>query len=132
MIGVIIAGHGRLAKYLMEIAEKIVGEIPEVSPICVDEEDTHVEIKEKVRKAIRELKSEEIIALTDVFGGSATNICASLAGERDIRVITGVNLPMLLELYNCRNIEDIDELTMRLVRAGKNSIREACALMKKK
>lgn len=131
MIKLIIAGHGELSKLLLETAENITGEIPDCEAICFYPGEGRRELRHKIGAALEGFgHREKILFLTDVFGGSASNIGYSFANEYNIKIVTGVNLPMLLTLASNRGLDDMDELASKLIQAGKNSILIADNLLK--
>jgi mannose PTS system EIIA component len=101
MIGVVVASHGKLAEELLHTAETVVGPLPEVRPVNVVASDP--EVRHKIEEAIRAVDAGEgVLLLTDLLGGSPTQLCLSFLNERKVEVVTGVNLPMLVKLSTCR------------------------------
>jgi PTS system mannose-specific IIA component len=123
MIKIIIAGHGELPGRLLETVESITGVITDCRAISINPGEGRRELRHKIGTALEKFgRDEKFLFLTDVFGGSASNIGFSFTNDYKIRIITGVNLPMLLELANYREIDDLDELAFKLMRVGRDSI----------
>ena len=101
MVGVVVATHGRLAEELLRTAEQVVGPLPRVKAVGVVAEQPDSE--GLVSRAIDEMEQGQgVLVLTDLFGGSPTNLCLGCLSSRHVEVITGVNLPMLLKLSSMR------------------------------
>lgn len=133
MIKVIIAGHGELPRYLLETAENITGKIPECSAISIHAGEGRRELRHEMGMILEKFgRNEKFLFLTDVFGGSASNIGYSFVNEYNLKIVTGVNLPMLLKLASYRQTDNLDELTDKLLHAGKDSILIADNLMKER
>lgn len=131
MVKVIIAGHGELPKKLLETVESITGRIPYCEAVCFHPGEGRREFRQKIGSVLEKFgRREKFLFLTDVFGGSASNIGYSFSNEYNIRIITGVNLPMLLKLASYRTIDDLDELASKLIQAGRSSILKADDLLK--
>ena len=126
MIGVVIAAHGRLSEELLRTAEAVVGRLDQVR--------SDPEVRHKVADAIRAVDGGEgVVLLTDLLGGSPTQLCLSFLNERKVEVVTGVNLPMVLKLVSLRSSgKPIAQLARELAEAGRNSIGHASELLRGK
>lgn len=132
MIGVIVAAHGDLASALLRSAESIVGPIPGVASVDVYDSDTRQTIEAKIEAALEKVGGEgKVLFLTDIFGGSASNLACGFRDRYDLRVLTGVNLPMLLEVATHRDEEDLGKLAQRVERTGKVAVFEAAGMLRK-
>lgn len=102
MVGVVVATHGKLAEELLRTAEQVVGPLARVKTVGVVASAPNV--RELVAHAIDEMEEGQgVLVLTDLFGGSPTNLCLECLGStRRVEVITGVNLPMLLKVGSMR------------------------------
>src|SRR5947208_13085230 len=99
MIGGVIVTHGQLANELVSAAEMIVGEIHHITPVSIGWHDDVDVNREEIERAIQRVDSGSgVLLLTDMFGGTPTNISASLLGEAAVEIVTGVNLPMVIKL----------------------------------
>lgn len=121
MIGIIVAGHGQFAKELLKTAQMIMGKQENIVAIALEPEDDPLLLKDVIYE---ECKNNElgdgVIVLVDLMGGSPGNAAAYVAME-GYPVITGVNLPMLLELIAMRNL-DIEEVVNHIIITTRESI----------
>ncbi|MCB1045246.1 MAG: PTS sugar transporter subunit IIA [Acidobacteria bacterium] len=98
MIGTLIVSHGNVAKAMIEATQHIIGRSDFVDFYCVGWEETIQEAESKVNQKIAELDmGDGVLLLTDMFGGTPTNVALSYSGDSKIEVITGVNLPMIMK-----------------------------------
>jgi len=135
MIGGLIVSHGRLAIELLNAAETIVGEIHGVTAVSLGWHDDMDTAASMVKNALERVKTPEgVLILTDMFGGTPTNIASTFLGQENVEVITGVNLPMLIKLSQAQGDASLDLPTVaRLVHeSGQNSIYRASELLAKK
>jgi|SRR5699024_10535056 len=117
--GVIISTHGLTSIELLKSAEMIVGNQTNVETVTFKEGEGIDDLKEKYNKAIQNLQSnDELIILADLWGGSPFNVAANL----NIEVVTGVNIPMLIELFMNRDHMEMDELIKTIMNTSKESI----------
>ena len=101
MVGIVVATHGKLAEELVRTAEGVVGPLARVKTVAVVASEENP--REVVARAIDEMdEGQGVLVLTDLFGGSPTNLCLQCLTARHFEVITGVNLPMLLKLGSSR------------------------------
>jgi len=130
MVGGLIVTHGRLAIELLNAAETIVGEIHHVAAVSLGWHDDVDTAASMVEKALERVQSPGgVLILTDMFGGTPTNIASTLLDEGRVEVVTGVNLPMLIKLAQVEGAQSLAEVA-RLVRdAGQKSIYIASDLL---
>jgi mannose PTS system EIIA component len=130
MIGGLVVTHGRLAIELLNAAEMIVGEIQGIAAVSLGWHDDVDTAATMVRNALERVKTPDgVLILTDMFGGTPTNIASTFLNEGKVEVVTGVNLPMLLKLADVAAIQPL-ETAARLVReSGQNSIYRAGDLL---
>jgi PTS system mannose-specific IIA component len=130
MVGVVVASHGRLAEELIRTAEAVIGPLPQVRPVAVVASDP--EMRHRVAEAIRSVDAGEgVLLLTDLLGGSPTQLCLSFLDERQVEVVSGVNLPMLLKLGTLRAAgKPIGQLAREVVEAGQKSIGHASQILR--
>src|SRR3954452_8828961 len=122
MIGVVVATHGNLAQELIRTAEAVVGKLAQVAPASVVA--SHPDVRHTIEEAIRNVdQGDGVLLLTDLLGGSPTNLCLSFLNERQVEVVTGVNLPMLLKISGLRaSGKPIAQIAHDLAEAGQRSI----------
>jgi len=124
LIEVIIITHGDLAKALKESAELIVGK-QHIQTFCLKHGDSVDELKENINQAVSLCLQEgnEVIALTDMFSGSPFNVTTANMNELGFIHITGINLPILIEILLMRQSAGIREISEAAVENGRNSIK---------
>ncbi|MEW5766621.1 MAG: PTS sugar transporter subunit IIA [bacterium] len=133
MIGIAIVTHGKLGVELIKTAEGIVGSLEKVKAVSSIPSDTLDEIMRKVCEAIEEVDTGEgVILLTDLFGGSSSTTCAALGNNRNLKVISGVNLPMLIDLAFHRNQHNLSEVAALAKKAGQRAIVDVCEVLAKR
>jgi mannose PTS system EIIA component len=122
MIGVVVATHGKLAEEMIRTAEAVVGPLEQVAAVSVvaTSPDMRGDLKEAIQRVDQ---GEGVLLLTDLLGGSPTNLCVSFLTERKVEVVTGINLPMLLKLSGMRaSGKPIAQIAHDLAEAGQRSI----------
>ena len=112
MVGIVLVGHCNLAEEFHKIIKTIVGDVNHICPVSFDPEEPPEESINRVSDAIRKVDTGEgVIVLTDMFGGTPSNMSLSFLDAGKVEVLTGVNLPMLIRLItlrdNGRNISDL-------------------------
>ncbi len=130
MIGVVVAAHGSLAQELVQTTGFIVGEQENVVALTVDPSRSVEEMKQAIKKAIKEVDTGDgILILTDMFGGTPANMSLSFLEEGKVEVITGVNLPMLIRLSQCRESMTLAEAAQSIVEYARKSINQATQIL---
>jgi len=122
MIGVVVATHGKLAEEMIRTAETVVGPLDQVAPVSIvaSAPDMRSDLKSAIQRVDQ---GEGVLLLTDLLGGTPTNLCVSFLMERKVEVVTGVNLPMLLKLSGLRGSgKGIAQIAHDLAEAGQRSI----------
>lgn len=123
MIGGVIVTHGQLANELVSAAEMIVGEIHHITAVSIGWHDDVDVAREEVERAIERVESGAgVLLLTDMFGGTPTNIAATFLGHASVEVVTGVNLPMVLKLATQSSDEQLADLARRVRDEGQQQI----------
>ena len=132
MLGIVLVAHNDLAESMKRVAEHVVGPLPDVKCISVFPEDD-IELKRKeIQKAIHKVMNEKgVVLLTDMFGGTPSNLAISLMEEGKIEVISGINLPMLVKLLRMRK-KNLMEAVQMAKESGKHYIMVASDLLEKK
>lgn len=133
MIGVLITTHGNLGKELIKAAELIRGSLKGVIHISVDQIKGVEDLKKEISRAIKKLdQGRGVLILTDLFGGTPSNISLSFIKEGKVEVITGVNLPMLLKLPDIREEMSLKEFAQYIKEYGIKNISLASEILSKK
>ena len=132
MIGVLVVTHCRLGDALLEAVEFILGEKPEaMAAISIDLNEDADKLRNKIADALKKLKSDEgTLILTDMFGGTPSNLSYSFLEEGRIEVVSGVNLPILIRAANARKNQSLLELATNIEAFGKKSISMASGILK--
>jgi mannose PTS system EIIA component len=130
VIGIVVITHGRVAEELVNAARAIVGEIPAIVAVSMGWSDDVDAAREQVERAIQEVGGGDTLLLTDMFGGTPTNLSLPFLSPR-VEIVTGVNLPMLIKLTGLR--EGTLAVVARAVRdQGKDSIYTASDILEAK
>ncbi|MCF8145976.1 MAG: PTS sugar transporter [Deltaproteobacteria bacterium] len=131
MIGLLIISHCDLGKELLNAAELIVGRLEAADSISITQTTESSEILEEISKKIRALnQGQGVLVLTDMFGGTPSNLSLSFLNDEKVEVLTGVNLPMVIAVSNDRDRLTLGELGEKAEQAGKRSITLARKLLK--
>lgn len=130
MIGLVLVTHAGLASALKNSAEMIVGTIEFCSTVEVAPDERADDIMARVIAAVEIVQADGAIILTDLFGGTPSNMAMSFLQEGRIEVVTGVNLPMLMEFCSHRERMAVAELACRLQQSGRDGIIVAGELLK--
>lgn len=127
MIGILVVTHGNVARELVNALEMIVGEQERVEALSIDWEVDVDEAKGHIGKAIALCGKKNVLVLTDMFGGTPTNLVLPFAGE-DVEVVTGVNLPMLIKACQIR-AKPLAEVARLVCAQGRESVQVAGDLL---
>ncbi|OPY05972.1 MAG: PTS system mannose-specific EIIAB component [Syntrophaceae bacterium PtaB.Bin038] len=134
MIGVLVVTHGNLGNELVKVAELIKGSLSATLCISVDTTKGLDELRKEITAAIRKVDSGAgVLILTDLFGGTPSNVSLAFLKEGKVEVVTGVNLPMLLKVPDVREKEnDLARFAAEIRDYGKKNIYLASEILKKK
>ncbi len=132
MIGIILVTHSQLGDALIEAAQFVLGHSPEaLSAVSVCLEDDPEAMRKKIAAAIKNVNQKNgILLLTDMFGGTPSNLSYSFLDEGSIEVLSGVNLPILIKSINARKKQTLPDLVHTLEKYGKRSISVASGILK--
>ncbi|HEX7777476.1 MAG TPA: PTS sugar transporter subunit IIA [Parvibaculum sp.] len=104
MIGLVLVTHGALASQFVAAVEHVVGPQPQVAAICIGPDDDMEQRRKDILEAVAKADSGDgVILLTDMFGGTPSNLAISVMDKAKVEVIAGVNLPMLIKLASVRD-----------------------------
>ena len=133
MVGVLLMTHGHFAEVLISTAEEIVGPIENIRAVSVNAEDDVETIKGIISTVMQEVdQGDGVIMLTDMFGGTPSNIGLSFLSQDEVEIITGVNLPIVLKLARERDGKTLPDLASLLKKRGRESIVLASEMLKGK
>jgi PTS system mannose-specific IIA component len=130
MTGVLVVAHYRLGEELLQALRLIVPESRGFAAVSVEPKQSVEEMRAAIAEAIDRVdEGAGVLILTDMFGGTPSNIALSFLGERKIEVVTGVNLPMLIKLATSRKEQPLDELARFIKGYGQRNISLASELL---
>jgi len=132
MIGIVIVTHSQLGEALIDAAAFILGGKPEGTvAVSIDLKENAEVLRDKIEKAIKKVRQDQgVLILTDMFGGTPSNLSYSFLEEGKIEVLSGVNLPMLIKANSARQEKRLSELAVTLEAFGKRSITLASGILK--
>ena len=130
MIGLVLVTHGRLAAEFITAMEHVVGPQEAVEGICIDADDDMEARRADISAAIARVdRGKGVIILTDLFGGTPSNLASSLMKSEGIEVIAGVNLPMLIRLEGARKVMSVRAAVAAAREAGRKYISVASEIL---
>ena len=131
MIGVVVVTHGQLATELVNAAEMIVGDLPQFTAVSIGWHEDVNDASEVIAQAIERVRGEEgVLLLTDMFGGTPSNLGMTFLETDHLEVITGVNLPMLIKLASLRRSSDLLAVAREMRDHGRSAIWVASDLLR--
>jgi len=123
LIGGVVVTHGNLAAELVNAAETIVGGINHITAVSIGWHDEVENAREEIGRAIKRVNAGAgVLVLTDMFGGTPTNLACTFLGEAPIEVVTGVNLPMIIKLADQQPDETLATVARRVRDQGQKNI----------
>ena len=130
MVGMLVITHRRLAEEFIATAELIVGKIENCVGLSLDPDLPVGDLRQQIDQAMDKVNDGDgVIVLTDMFGGTPSNLSLSFLNNKGIEVVTGVNLPMLLKLAQSREGHKVDELARIIKDYGRRSISLASEIL---
>ena len=130
MIGIVVVTHGQLAEELVNAARTIVGDIPGIAAVSIGWADDMTAAKDAIQRALETVGGGPSLVLTDMFGGTPTNVALPFLSAR-VEIVTGVNLPMIIKLTTLRE-GDLVEVARVIRDQGKGAIYVASEVLAKK
>ena len=130
MIGLVLVTHGGLAVELIRAMEHVVGPQENTAAVCIGPEDNMERRRADIQKAVDSVETGKgVIILTDMFGGTPSNLAISIMEAKSIEVIAGVNLPILVKLASIRSTLDLQSAIAKAEEAGRKYINVASQLL---
>ncbi len=130
MIGLVLVTHGRLAEEFIAATEHVVGPQPNARAISIGPDDDMEQRRRDILAAVEEVdEGQGVILLTDMFGGTPSNLAISIMDRTRVEVIAGVNLPMLIKLASVRDEETLGEAVLHAQEAGRKYINVASRVL---
>ncbi|MEX0758643.1 MAG: PTS sugar transporter subunit IIA [Tistlia sp.] len=131
MIGLLLVTHGNLAREFVSAMEHVVGPQAQVATVCIGPEDDMEERRQEILdKATAVDSGAGVVIVTDMFGGTPSNLAISLLDRARVEVIAGVNLPMLIKLASVRARDGLQDAVAQAQEAGRKYIAVASQLLK--
>ena len=130
MIGMVLVTHGRLAAEFVSALEHVVGPQPQIAAVCIGPDDDMEKRRQDILRSIAAVDTGDgAVLLTDMFGGTPSNLAISVMDRARIEVIAGVNLPMLIKLASLRQSETLELTVLGAQEAGRKYINVASQLL---
>ncbi len=131
MIGVVVVTHGQLAIELLNAAEMIVGDLPQFTAVSIGWHEDVNDAREYIAQAIGRVQGDKgVLLLTDMFGGTPSNLVMTFLAADRVEVITGVNLPMLIKLASLSSALDLLAVAREMRDHGRSAIWVASDLLR--
>jgi PTS system mannose-specific IIA component len=129
-IGGVIVSHGQVANELVAAAETVIGTLNHITAVSIGWNDDVETAKDEIARAIKKVSDGSgVLLLTDMFGGTPTNISAMFIGNSEIEIVTGVNLPMVIKLASQSKEMSLSEMAKEVEEQGKQAIYRASELL---
>jgi mannose PTS system EIIA component len=130
MIGLVVVTHGRLGEELIAALEHVVGPQQNIAAVCIGPDDDMEERRSQILDCVAQAEEGNgVVVLTDMFGGTPSNLAISIMGLAPVEVIAGVNLPMLIKLASVRMTASLDDAAQDAQEAGRKYINIASRLL---
>lgn len=129
-IGAVIVSHGQVANELVAAAEAVVGDLSHITAVSIGWHDDVEMAQDEIRRAIDKVSSGNgVLLLTDMFGGTPTNISAMFLKDNEVEIVTGVNLPMVIKVASNTREMTLHQLAKEVEDQGKEAICRAGILL---
>ena len=133
MVGIVLVTHPHLGEEFIRSAEMICGKMPRVLTVSIDTRKEVEELRRGIADAIKKVdEGDGVLILTDMFGGTPSNMSLAFLQEDRVEVLSGLNLPMMIKLSNCREGRSLKELAKMVKEAGQKNINLASEILQKK
>lgn len=129
-IGGVVVSHGQVANELLAAAEAVVGDLSHITAVSIGWHDDVEMAKAEIERAIAQVnQGNGVLVLTDMFGGTPTNISAMFLKENEVEIVTGVNLPMVIKLASTNKDISLHDLAKEVEDQGKEAICRTSTLL---
>ncbi len=130
MIGMVLVTHGRLAQEFIAALEHVVGPQERVAAVCIGPDDDMEQRRREILESVAKVNDGAgVVLLTDMFGGTPSNLAISVLDKANVEVIAGINLPMLIKLARVRDSETLQAAVTAAQEAGRKYINVASQLL---
>jgi PTS system mannose-specific IIA component len=132
MIGIVVVSHGRLAQELVSAAEHVVGRLRRVRSISIEADEDLDSKREQILVAVKACDAGKgVVVLTDMFGGTPSNLVLSIRGSVPMEIVSGANLPMMIKLAEVREVLSLEEAAQAAAEGGRKYVTIASELLAK-
>ena len=133
MIGIVVVAHSHLADQFIAVTEHIVGKQPQLVAVAVQPDDNLEKRRHDILQAVKSVDTGRgVVILTDMFGGTPSNLAFSVMGTAKLEVISGLNLPMIVKLVSVREEMPLEEAVLSAQESGRKYINVASNLLRKR
>ena len=130
MLGMVLVTHGRLAREFLAALEHVVGPQKKVAVVCIGPDDDMERRRQEIIDSVAKTdEGDGVVLLTDMFGGTPSNLAISVLDQGRVEVIAGVNLPMLIKLASLRDSQPLAAAVAQAQEAGRKYINVASQLL---
>lgn len=130
MIGLVLVTHGNLAKEFISVMEHIVGPQKQIESVCLAPDDDLEQKRQEIIKKVKSVDSGKgVLILTDMFGGTPSNLAISITEDKKTETLAGINLPMLIKLASARQTDILHQAALQGQESGRKYIHAASALL---
>ena len=130
MLGMVLVTHGNLANEFVAATQHVVGKQEQVETVCIGPEDNMEVRREEILRKVEQVDSGNgTLVLTDLFGGTPSNLAISIMDKAKVEIIAGVNLPMLIKIVTLRKDKNLKDTALGAQEAGKKYINIASQLL---
>ena len=130
LVGALVVTHGQLGQELVTVAQTIVGETSHIEAVSIGWNDDVEESRKRIEEAVQKVnQGKGVIILTDMFGGTPSNLSLPLLQRNELEIITGVNLPMVIKLVDQSGKDSLLELVAKVTAQGQKHISIASELL---
>lgn len=130
MLGMVLVTHGNLANEFVAAMQHVVGKQEQVETVCIGPEDNMEVRREEILRKVEQVDSGNgTLVLTDLFGGTPSNLAISIMDKAKVEIIAGVNLPMLIKIATLRKDKNLKDTALGAQEAGKKYINIASQLL---
>jgi PTS system mannose-specific IIA component len=130
MIGMVLVTHGNLANEFVGALQHVIGDQKQIATVCIGPDDDMEKRRIEITQKIKEVdQGRGVILLTDMFGGTPSNLAISVMNKKNVEVITGINLPMLIKIASIRKSSNLTDTVNGAQEAGRKYINIAKQLI---
>jgi len=130
MIGLVLVTHGNLAKEFMSAMSHVVGPQEQIAGVCIGPDDDMESRRQEILQKVGEVdKGAGVVVLTDMFGGTPSNLAISIMDKANVEILAGINLPMLIKIASLRKDKSLKDTVLGAQEAGKKYINVASQIL---